>query len=460
MPRVVIAGVSGGSGKTTLTLSIISALKKLKHLKVIPYKKGPDYIDSGWMSFASGSPCFNLDTFLISGDNVLRSFAAHYNGDIALIEGNRGLHDGFDTEGSHSTAELAKLTKSPVILIVDCTKMTRTSAAVVLGCMKLDPEVNISGVVLNRISGKRHESVARASIEHYCGVPVVGAIPRFKDAQFMERHMGLVPHQEAADTEKVFDMFLSIAKEHINIEQIIKIANSAPALNMPLPDAAGPEVREGIRIGIIRDTAFQFYYPENLEELRKRGAELVEIDSINSSSLPDIHCLYIGGGFPETNAIKLAANETFRRSVKNAVENGLPVYAECGGLMFLGRAIISDGVEYPMAGIFPLSFEMKSKPEAHGYTIAEVSARNPFYPEGVLLHGHEFHYSKVVDADEEGLVFAFNMQRGSGIAGRRDALIYKNVLAAYVHVHALGAPQWADGMIHAAAEYKKSGMVS
>ncbi|MCE5312640.1 MAG: hydrogenobyrinic acid a,c-diamide synthase (glutamine-hydrolyzing) [Nitrospiraceae bacterium] len=456
IPRIIIAGVRGGSGKTMLTLSIICGLSKLKGLKVVPYKKGPDYIDPGWMSLAAGRPCYSLDTFIMPPEVARGSFINHFDGSIAVVEGNRGLHDGFDPEGSHSTAELAKLTSSPVILIIDCTKMTRTAAAVALGCMKLDPEVKISGVVLNRVSGSRHESVARTAVERYCGVPVVGSIPRLNDTDFRERHMGLVPHQEAQGIEGTLDMFLSIAKEHIDIDRIVSIASGAPDLGSEMPRLYSDNAGSGVKIGVIRDKAFQFYYPENLEALKRLGAELVKIDSMSSDRLPALHALYIGGGFPETNAIRLAKNVSFRSSVKEAAERGLPIYAECGGLMFLGRSIILEGSEYPMAGVFPVTFEMMQKPQAHGYTIAEVDAENPFYAKGTVLHGHEFHYSRVVSADERELKPVFAMQRGSGIFGRKDGLVHKNVFAAYTHVHALGVPQWAEGMIRAAAKYRKS----
>lgn len=456
-PRITIAGIKGGSGKTTLSLGLIAALRD-KGLKVIPYKKGPDYIDAGWMSKASGNPCYNLDPFLISKENVLRSFLSHFAGDIAVIEGNRGLYDGMDVDGSFSTAELSKILKSPVILIIDCTKMTRTSAAVVLGCMNIDRDVSIKGVVINQVSGSRHESIVRASIEKYCNVPVVGAIPRLPSGEFPERHMGLVPHHEHSDIERAISFMGDIAEKYLNLEKIIEIAMASETLSnirdqYPVIKKEDKEVK----IGIIRDTAFQFYYPENIEELEKRGADIIDINALKDENLPDVHALYIGGGFPETNAIRLAENANFRKSVSMAAEKGLPIYAECGGLMFLGESIIVDGIEYPMVGLFPLSFEMRARPQAHGYTIVEVERENPIYPLGTLIRGHEFHYSEVRKAGlthSSGLFFAFKMKRGQGIINKMDGLCYKNVFAAYTHVHALGAVEWADGLIKKAKEYK------
>lgn len=470
-PRVVIAGIRGGSGKTTLSLALITALRH-KGLGVIPFKKGPDYIDAGWISAAAGNPCYNLDPFLIpKKQKIVESFIFHFKGDIAVIEGNRGLYDGMDADGPHSTAELAKLLRSPVILIVDCTKMTRTTAAVVLGCLKMDEEVMIKGVVLNQISGGRHESVVRSSIEKYCSLPVLGAIPRLKSG-LPERHMGLLPHQEHYDTENAISLMKEIARKYIDIDAVENIANSAEPLN-DRHEAIGyrqkteAEIQDigssspVVRIGIIKDSAFQFYYPENIEELEKNGAEIIEVNAIKEDRLPDIDALYIGGGFPETNAIRLAENLKFKDSVRKAADRGLPIYAECGGLMFLGQSIIVDDREYSMVGIFPITFEMKKKPQSHGYTIIEVEKDNPFYPIGTELHGHEFHYSAVV---ENGIInedmaagefyFAFKVKRGHGIKEKKDGICYKNVLAAYTHIHAYGAEDWVKGFINKAKEFK------
>lgn len=473
-PRIIIAGIKGGSGKTTLSLGIITTLRIQKGLNVIPFKKGPDFIDAGWMSVAAKNPCYNLDPFLISKKKALDSFISHFRGDIAVIEGNRGLYDGMDVEGSYSTAELAKLLKSPVILIIDCTKMTRTAAAVVLGCMSFDKDVKIKGIILNQVSGSRHESVVRASIEKYCSIPVLGAVPRLQSGQFPERHMGLTPYQEHQDIENAISFVEGMADKYLNIDRMLSIAMEAEPLNdcdalcvmcnesrNNIGDLsayhASPTTHHEVRIGIIRDSAFQFYYPENIEELEKNGAEIIEINAIKDVSLPEIDALYIGGGFPETNAIRLAENAGFRHSIKEAAEKGLPIYAECGGLMFLGDFIVIDNKKFPMVGIFPLSFEMKNKPQAHGYTIVEVEKENPFYPVGTVLHGHEFHYSSVASISENDSAFtAFRMKRGHGIKNKMDGICYKNVFATYTHIHALGAEEWVRGLINKAREFKKA----
>ena len=465
LPRIIVAGVRGGSGKTTLSLAITASLRSAHGLKVIPYKKGPDYIDAGWLSMAAHHPCYNLDPFLVSKEKVVHSFLDHFVGDIAVIEGNRGLFDGMDAEGAYSTAELAKLLKVPVILIVDCTKMTRTTAAVVQGFTNFDGDVMIKGIVLNQIAGSRHESVIREAIERYCSVPVVGAIPRLRQGEMPERHMGLTPHYEHKNAKGAISFAETLAGKYLDMPKIIDIARSAETLDMPLSESITapclPSVEatgsgRNIRIGVFRDAAFQFYYPENLEELQKCGVEIVGINAIESTALPTVDALYIGGGFPETNALKLAQNESFRVSLKDAADRGLPIYAECGGLMFLGEAIIMAGQRFQMAGIFPLVFEMRQRPEAHGYTVVEVDHTNPFYPVGTLLHGHEFHYSAVLDYDEkENMFSAFKMKRGRGIADKRDGICYRNVLGTYTHIHALGSPAWVSGLINMAKEYKE-----
>jgi cobyrinic acid a,c-diamide synthase len=467
-PRVVIAGLKGGAGKTTVSLGLISAWRE-RGLAIIPYKKGPDYIDAGWLSAAAGHPCYNLDPFLISREKILYSFQEHFGtADCAVIEGNRGLYDGMDAAGTYSTAELAKMLQSPVVLVLDCTKVTRTAAAMLLGTQKFDRKVDIRGVVLNQIAGTRHEKIIRETIEKYCRVPVLGAIPKLKDDFLSERHMGLTPFQEHSEVAKALSRAGEIAREYLDLDRIMSIAQREASLRtvtgagragigQPAGNAAPPS-GPIVRIGIIRDSAFQFYYPENFEELEKRGAELVEISALTERKLPALDALYIGGGFPETNAIALARNTLFKRSLRKAVEGGLPVYAECGGLMYLGGALLLGRKTYPMAGIFPFIFSLEKKPQAHGYTVLQIRDDNPFYPKGTLLRGHEFHYSRVVKSDpKEGMHFSFQMKRGQGIMDKMDGVCYKNVLATYTHLHALGSPEWADGLVNRAYCYKKKG---
>jgi cobyrinic acid a,c-diamide synthase len=455
-PRLIISAVRGGLGKTTLSLGIIAAWRN-QGKKVATFKKGPDFIDAGWLGAAAGSPCYNLDLFLMAEESIRSSFVRHAAGtDAAVIEGNRGLYDGVDGSGTYSTARLARLLDAPVVLIVDCTKSSATVAAVVLGIKQYDPSVAIRGIILNNVSPGRHESVIRKAIEQSSGIRVVGAVPRMKRGEFPERHMGLTPFHEHPDVEMAIAASGSVAEKYLDLAALWKIAGDAGPLESVGPvEVAAAEAAETDRptIGVIRDKAFQFYYPDNLEALEQEGAVLREINALHDRELPLIDALYIGGGFPETQAAELAGNISFTASVKAAVEQGLPVYAECGGLIYLGRSLRLGDTVYPMTSVLPADFILEKKPQAHGYTQLETSGPNPFFEMKHSLRGHEFHYSRIVNIEElPGMVFT--MERGAGIGGTHDGLVYKNVLATYTHLHALGAPQWAGALVRRARDFR------
>jgi cobyrinic acid a,c-diamide synthase len=474
-PRIIIAALRGGSGKTLLSIGIIAALSE-SGKSIAPFKKGPDYIDAGWLALAAGRPCYNLDSFLLSEDENLQSFLSHSIAcDISVIEGNRGLYDGIDLQGSTSTAELAKLIECPVILCVDCTKITRTMAAVVAGCIQFDPQVAIKGVILNRVANPRHEKKLRDSIEHYCRIPVLGTIPKLSQQHFPERHLGLVPTPEHGWATDSIAAVTRIAQQHLDLNAIVEIAQQAPELNAEigmrnaetraqrpvtsLPSVArrakGGAQQPKPRIGILKDSAFQFYYPENIDALAAGGAEIIFISPLKDRGLPELDALYIGGGFPETHAQRLADNTKFSARLKALVEEGFPIYAECGGLMYLGENLVLEDKSYPMAGIFPLTFNFYRRPQGHGYTIFKVERENPYYKVGSEIRGHEFHYSRVSNwtGDKNDLVF--HMKRGVGIEKDRDGIVYKNVLATYTHIHAVGTPEWAEALVRRATHFKK-----
>ncbi len=457
-PRLVIAALRGGAGKTLVSLGLTAAWRHYHGLRVVPFKKGPDYIDSGWLAMAANQPCYNLDPFLMTPEEMLCSFVQRSNtGDVSVIEGNRGLYDGVDIRGSFSTAELAKLLRAPVILIVDATKVTRTAAAQVLGCIQFDPEVEIAGVLLNQVSGKRHEQVLKGAIEYYCKVPVLGVIPRQERNLFPERHLGLVPPQESDNVWGALAFATEQMNRHVDLEALWRVAKTAGPLGWPRAQAAmhqGLEAAEPVVIGVIRDAAFQFYYPENLEALAERGAIIKEISSVASSPLPPLDALYIGGGFPETHLEVLAGNAVFRESLKDEIERGLPVYAECGGLMFLCRGIYRAESFFPMTGLFPFDVVLERRPQGHGYTLMECVRDNPFFAEGVTLKGHEFHYSRIVGNDP-AFPFVFRLHKGHGIVAGWDGICYKNTLANYSHIHAVGNADWADTMVRKARLYRR-----
>jgi cobyrinic acid a,c-diamide synthase len=471
-PGLVIAGLRGGSGKTIVSLGLTSAWTTEKY-KVSCFKKGPDYIDAGWLSYAAGTSCYNLDTYLCSEDQVKNSFKTHYNNaDIAVVEGNRGLFDAIDTEGKTCTAELAKLLGLPVLLVVDCTKSTRTIAAIVMGCMNFDPDLNIMGVVLNRVAGKRHEGKLRDNIEKFCKIPVLGSIPKLKGEQFPERHMGLVTCEEHVRSKECMESFRSITEANIDHDRIFNICSEiAGEAGEKLPLVADNDTegeiqkapitpsseckKSHVTIGVIKDSAFQFYYPDNIEALIEKGARIEYISPLSQQTIPDVDAVYMGGGFPETHAPELAANMEFKTVLKDLAQKGTPIYAECGGFIFLGKSIEMDGKIYPMADILPVKFGLSERPVGHGYTTVKVVSGNPFYKKDTIIRGHEFRYSTILDIDFKAGEMAFKMERGKGIIDKLDGFSKGNVFATYTHIHTLTTPLWADGLINQAIAYQK-----
>lgn len=463
VPRILIAGLRGGSGKTLVSLGLVAAWRK-EGRSVAPYKKGPDYIDAAWLSATAATPCRNLDLFLMSPEAAFKSFVdSSARADVAVIEGNRGLYDGMDAQGSYSTAEIAKLLSAPVVLTVDCTKTTRTVAALVLGCQHLDPDVPIRGVILNQVAGDRHEAVLREAVEEICDLPVLGAIRRMPQQFFPERHLGLVPPQEHDQHANSIEQIAKVAEQYLDLDALWQVAQEAAPL---AADAAAPAPPGLIaaadepgkpavaRIGIFRDAAFQFYYAENLEALVREGAELVEVTPLSDQELPDVDALYIGGGFPETLALRLAENQKFRAALRQSIEDGLPVYAECGGAVYLGEKLLFEQKEYDMVGVLPAVFAFQKKPQGHGYVMLETVQHNAFYSVGDSIRGHEFHYTYMKSPRAEDLTFAFQVTRGHGFDGEKDGICYRNVLASYTHVHALGTETWAPALVRAAVGFR------
>ena len=453
IPRVIVAGLGGDSGKTLVVCGLLAECKR-RGLKPIPFKKGPDYIDPAWLKLSAGRTCRNLDTFMIGREESKRIFFDNTNdGGIAIIEGNRGLFDGADAKGMHSTAELAKLLGVPVILVVDGTKVTRTLAAIVLGCQKMDSSLKIGGVILNNVSGKRHAKVAIEAIEDTTGIEVIGVIKHFKERNFLpSRYLGLVTPGEHMQALKAVESVAGIISESLNFDKFFEIANKFEDVSLPdIGHKTRPE--SFVRIGYFVDRAFSFYYAENLEALRDAGAELVRLSAIEDCKLDNIDGLYIGGGFPEINLKSLNRNNRMMQSVKKESERGMPIYAECGGLMYLSRRILWDGDDFKMCGIFPFTVEMNSKPQGHGYVEAIADVDNPFFGSGEKIRGHEFHYSGISKYGE-GVISLLNIKRGKGAIAGRDGFIYKNTFGSYLHIHASSVRNWAPHFISMAKEFK------
>jgi cobyrinic acid a,c-diamide synthase len=454
LPRVVVAGLSGDSGKTIVSIGIL-LLAREAGLPVAAFKKGPDYIDAAWLTWAAGRSCRHLDGYLMGPRRARASFLAHADAaGLNVIEGNRGIYDGFDARGTHSTAELAKLLRAPVILVVNATKMTRTGAALVLGCQKLDREVAIAAVILNQVSNQRHENVLRQAIETCCNLPVVGVIRRAEgDAPLPGRHLGLVTPEEHRGIALLKQNLLSLVRDRLDLTRILEIAGSAPALATPRGRHRMTQDGRGLKIGYLRDSAFTFYYPENLEAIEGSGAALVPISALSAPALPaDLDALYIGGGFPETHGPSISANHSFLESVRQNARGGLPIYAECGGLMLLARAMTWRGRRYATAGVLPIEVEVCDTPQGHGYAHMMVDTPNPFFLPGTELRGHEFHYSRIIPEGDPPST-ACSVKRGVGSYRGRDGIISNNVWASYVHLHALATPQWAAGLLGAARRH-------
>ncbi len=461
IPRLMVAALRGGAGKTLLTIGITAALKN-RGLSVVTFKKGPDYIDAGWLGKAAGCQCRNLDSYLFDNDTLRASFCGGAIGcDIAVIEGNRGLFDGVSASGEYSSAELAKLLNCPVTLVVDASKMTRTAAALVLGCKLLDPAVSIKAVILNRVAGSRHEKTLRESIEDYCSIPVIGCVNKLSLENFPQRHLGLLPLFEHSGASELVVQASQIIERSLDLDRLIAIANTADLFNCAYTTGPSFEVdrtHTGLKIGVLRDSAFQFYYPENLSALSATGAKLVEITALDAKPIPNVDFLYIGGGFPETHAECLAKNTIFKKSLFEAVECGLPVYAECGGLMYLARELTVDDTTYPMVGVFDVGTVLERTPQGHGYMTVEVVAPNPFFPVGSVFRGHEFHYSYIQSEKVSASSYAFKVIRGHGINGAYDGIFRNNALGTYLHLHALGAQEWAGHILKRAAQYHRTQM--
>lgn len=446
---LVIAGLSGGSGKSVVSVGITAALAR-KAGRVVPFKKGPDYIDAGWLQLAAAENCYNLDPYLMKPDVLLDSFAKRSeNADLVIVEGNRGLYDGVNADGGYSTAELSVTLGLPVLLVVNCTKTTRTVAAMVLGCQKFDERINIVGVVLNQVATERQRKLITEVVEKYTSIPVVGAVPRLKKDIFPMRHLGMIPHQEYKDSSGAIDLLADLIEESVDLGQVMKIMGSVPERKYRKTGPVASAQKPMVRIGVLQDEAFQFYYTENLEALKTAGADLIFVNAMEDKMLPPLDGLYIGGGFPETGATHLAANVSFRQSVKLAAEGGMPIYAECGGLIYLGESLVLEEQEYPLVGVFPVRFSMSAKPQAHGYSIFVVENDNAFYPPGTEVKGHEFRYSKIIEWRGSEKDLTVRMTRGKGFMQGRDGLVHRNVFALYTHIHAEGTPEWAVNFIQA-----------
>ncbi|MCG6941759.1 MAG: hydrogenobyrinic acid a,c-diamide synthase (glutamine-hydrolyzing) [Thiohalocapsa sp.] len=450
MPHIYLSAARKSSGKTTLSIGLTRALRRRGH-RVQPFKKGPDYIDPLWLTQAAGRACLNLDYHTTPAGEIQADFArALRDADLGFIEGNVGLFDSVDVLGAQSNAEMAKLLGAPVVLVVDTQGMTRGIAPLLLGYLAFDPALHIAGVILNKVGGERHATNLRRVVEHYTDLPVLGCVPRLAGFGIEERHLGLMPSNEADGAEATVERITNLVAAHVDLEAVERIAATAPSpsiqpsLRAFHPDGGGAPVR----IGIARDDAFGFYYPDDLAALARGGAELIPFSPVADTDLPDVDALFIGGGFPEMRMRELEANTGMRAAVADFIRAGGPVYAECGGLMYLAERLHWHGHASHMCGVLHAEVAMHDRPQGRGYVrLAETEAfpwpRRGDQAAGQEIRAHEFHHSAVVKPDPDW-VYAYEVLRGQGIDGRHDGIVQHNLLANYAHLRDVGGVAWTE----------------
>ncbi|MEQ1662914.1 MAG: cobyrinate a,c-diamide synthase [Thiobacillus sp.] len=450
-PRVFISAAHKSSGKTTLTLGLAAALRARGH-RVQPFKKGPDYIDPLWLGMAARQACYNLDFHMMSRADIEARFTVAAQGArVSLIEGNKGLYDGLDLDGSNSNAALAKLLTAPVVLVIDARGMTRGVAPLILGYQAFDREVMIAGVILNNLGGSRHESKLRAVIEHYTDLEVIGAVQHDPAMAIAERHLGLVPaNEQDAAQARIVAVGERVAAQ-VSLERLLTIADRAPA-RVAKPTFDIPVTDAPVRIALAHDAAFGFYYSEDLDALRAANVELVEIDTLTTPSLPDVDGLLIGGGFPEMFMQQLEANNGLRVSIRQAIAAGLPTYAECGGLMYLSRSLSWQGQTCEMVGAVPGDTVMHARPVGRGYANLQPTS-DDLWQESGTIPAHEFHYSSLENLPAESR-YAYRVTRGHGMDGVNDGYIHHNLLAGYVHRRGAGAQGWITPFLNRVRAHK------
>ena len=453
VPRLVIAATQSGAGKTTIVTGLLAALRA-RGLKVQPFKVGPDYIDPGYHTLASGQKGHNLDTWLVPPDKIADIFAAEAkSADIAIIEGVMGLYDG-GRSGVSSTAEIAKLLVSPVLLVIDCKSVGASAAATALGFREYDDGVNFAGVILNRLGSDTHEAMIRETMAAQ-GITVFGALRRDDKLVMSERHLGLTPVEENEAAATVAAMGSRI-ETSLDVDEILALAQQTAPMALSVEYKSDTVGSKKCRIGVARDEAFSFYYPASLAVLKSLGAEIVTFSPLNDEAIPNVDALIIGGGFPEMFAEKLAANFSMRQSIREASVRDMPIYAECGGYMYLMQTLVDfEGTEHDMVGVFPLQAIMTNKLQMVGYVSAEIRAESFIGDKGSVINGHEFHFSTEVTTDNESIddkrPFEFTKMRD----GRRYLAGYQvgQTIGSYLHLHFAGCPDMAKNLVEAAKNW-------
>ena len=453
MAHFLLSAAHKSSGKTVLSLGICAALRAQGHT-VQSFKKGPDYIDPMWLAKATQRSCYNLDFWTQSENEIKSTLSANnQDADISIIEGNKGLHDGLAADGSNSNAALAKLINAPVILVLDTRGTIRGVAPLLLGYQQFDPEVNIAGVLLNFVGGERHAAKLRAVIERYTDIPILGMVQHSAELELVERYLGLMPSNEDNAADKKITRIAEIISQQVDLEKIITIANTAERIqtnnsaNISNNEEHKLNKRYDLKIAYAKDEAFGFYYADDLDRFSQLGAQLLPFDTLHDSVLPQADGLFIGGGFPEKRMQELAANTKMKQSIYDAIESGMPSYAECGGLMYLSKSIQYKNQQSDMVGIIQADCEMYANPIGRGYTLLQNNQHHPWsITKDCEIPGHEFHYSKLLNIPTE-TIYAYQVNRGFGVNSENDGIVYKNLLACYAHQRNTQQNQWISGFL-------------
>ena len=429
IPRIVLAGATSGVGKTSITCSIIYALQK-RGFSVQPFKVGPDYIDPSYLTTISKNDTYNLDVWLMGQKQVLDSFVSHSNSDISIIEGVMGYYDGFKGNSNYaSTHHVASITKSPVILVLDASKTARSIGATALGFQKFHRTSRIVGIILNKIGSKKHEILCRDALEK-TKLPIIGVIPKNPILNLESRHLGLISTYDNKILKNKLEKTSKIISESLDVDKIIKIIKNP--ISLPKIIKNNYKKTEA-KIAVALDNSFNFYYDDNLNALRREGASLTFFSPIKDKKIPKCDGLYIGGGFPEILGNDLAKNQTMKKSIKKLSEDNFPIYAECGGLMYLTKSITNNNKKYKMVGLFDAETTMTKKMRLN-YTKGKLSSKNILSDSLHGFRGHEFHYSQLKSVSTDSK-FAFNLEVGEGIKNHQDGLIQNNTLASYGHLY-------------------------
>ncbi|WP_029422443.1 cobyrinate a,c-diamide synthase [Alicyclobacillus macrosporangiidus] len=456
-PRIVIAGAHSGAGKTTVTLGLMAALRRRGHV-VQGFKAGPDYIDPSYHTAVTGRPSRNLDTWMLPPAAVCEVFHRGSEGaEVSVIEGVMGLYDGKDPRAdTGSTAEVSRLLEAPVVLVIDASRMARSAAAVVLGFQRLDPRVRIAGVIANRVGGPGHLEIVRQAVEPVCGVPVLGGLARQAELTIPERHLGLIPALERGELDGLFHRLADAVEAAVDVGRVLALAEAAEDWTAPDPVLFRGQPRpEAACIALARDAAFNFYYPENLELLEWHGARLVTFRPLAGEPVPaEADGVYIGGGFPEEFAAELSRQEAVRESLRRAVAAGMPVFAECGGFMYLCEALTDRaGETHAMAGVVPARVRMQDRLAALGYREVTALRDTLLLPAGERARGHEFHYSVAEWTDpDRPAAWRVEGSRGGGIDGYADG----GLVAGYTHLHFGSNPEMAPRFVAACAAWRRA----